>query len=60
MPMEMMKNHLDFESTSFSHAYIQDLQEKEFITTNLKVFKLQKEIILLQPGTREWFANDEK
>ena len=55
-----MKNHLDFESTSLSHAYIQDLQEKEFITTNLKVFKLQKEIILLQPGTREWFPNDEK
>ena len=58
---------IDFGSTSFSHAYNQtnvttdfiDLEEKEFITTNLTVFKLQKEITLLQPGTREWFANNE-
>ena len=62
------KSLIDFESTSFSHAYTQtnvtidfiDLQEKEFITTNLTVFKLQKEITLLQPGTREWFASNEK
>ena len=61
------KSLIDFESTSFSHAYTQtnvttdftDLQEEEFITTNLTVFKLQKEITLLQPGTREWFANNE-
>ena len=58
---------IDFESTFFSYAYTQtnvttdfiDLQEKEFITTNLTVFELQKEITLLQPGTREWFANNE-
>ena len=61
------KSLIDFESTSFSHEYTQtnvttdfiDLQEKEFITTNLTVFKLQKEITLLQPGTGEWFANNE-
>ena len=55
------KSLIDFESISFSHAYTQtnvttdfiDLQEKEFITTNLTVFKFQKEITLLQTGTRE-------
>lgn len=49
------KSLSDFESTSFSHACTQtnvttdfsDLQEKEFITTNLPVFKLQNEITLL-------------
>ena len=61
------KSLIDFESTSFSNAFTQtnvttdfiDLQEKEFINTNLTVFKLQKEITLLQLGTRELFANDE-
>ena len=56
---------VDFGSTAFSHAtnattdFI-DFQENEIITTNLTVFKLQKEITLLQPGTREWFANGKK
>ena len=62
------KSLSDFESTSFGYSYTQtnvktdfiDLQEKEFITTNLTVFKLQKELTLLQPGTTEWFANNEK
>ena len=62
------KSFSDFESTFFGYSYTQtnvktdfiDLQEKEFITTNLTVFKLQKELTLLQPGTTEWFANNEK
>ena len=35
-------------------------KRNNLLTTNLTVFKLQKEITLFQPGTREWFANDEK
>ena len=62
------KSFSDFESTSFGYSYIQtnvktdliDLQEKEIITTNLTVFKLQKELSLFQPGTREWLADNEK
>ena len=62
------KSFSDFESTSFGYSYIQtnvktdliDLQEKEIITTNLTVFKLQKELTLFQPGTREWLVDNEK
>ena len=60
------KSLINFENTSFRHAYTQinvttdfnDLPEKEYITTNLTIFKLQKEITILQLGTREWFATN--
>ena len=55
------KSFIDFEITSFNHVYTQnnvttdftDLLVKVFITTNLIVCKLHKEIILHQPDTRE-------
>ena len=37
-----------------------DIKEKEFVNTNHMLYKLQKEISLLHPGTREWFASEEK
>ena len=55
------KSFIDFEITSFNHVYTQnnvttdfiDLLVKAFVTTNLIVCKLHKEIILHQPDTRE-------
>lgn len=55
------KSFIDFEITSFNHVYTQnnvttdfiDLLVKAFVTTNLIVCKLHKEIILHQPDTTE-------
>ena len=62
------RSPIDFENFSFSHVQTQtdvttdliDIKEKEFVNTNHMLYKLQKEISLLHPGTREWFASEEK
>ena len=65
--MKIMKDHL-LTLKTFSHVQTQtdvttdliDIKEKEFVNTNHMLYKLQKEISLLHPGTREWFASEEK
>ena len=62
------RSPINFENFSFSHVQTQtdvttdliDIKEKEFVNTNHMLYKLQKEISLLHPGTREWFASEEK